>query len=48
MGGATCFLSVNAQVFADKLVQEKSMDLDYLWIHNYHLLVLPPDCTFLA
>ncbi|RYE14740.1 MAG: hypothetical protein EOP45_19230, partial [Sphingobacteriaceae bacterium] len=29
------------QAFADKLVQEVSMDLDYVWIHDYHLLVLP-------
>lgn len=34
-------MRVNVQAFADKLVQEVSMDLDYVWIHDYHLLVLP-------
>ena len=29
------------QVFADKLVEIMSMDDDYIWIHDYHLLVLP-------
>ncbi|KAK9853916.1 hypothetical protein WJX84_012449 [Apatococcus fuscideae] len=29
------------KAFADKLVQEVSMDQDYVWIHDYHLLVLP-------
>lgn len=29
------------QVFADKLVEIMNMDDDYVWIHDYHLLVLP-------
>eukprot|EP00798_Chlamydomonas_sp_ICE-L_P015885 gene15885-22013_t len=27
--------------FADKLVEECSTDTDFVWIHDYHLLVLP-------
>jgi len=29
------------QAFADKLVEVVSMDDDYVWLHDYHLLVLP-------
>lgn len=29
------------QIFADKLVEIMSMEDDYVWIHDYHLLVLP-------
>lgn len=29
------------QCFADKVVEESSSDTDYVWIHDYHLLVLP-------
>ncbi len=29
------------QTFADKLVEIVSMEDDYVWIHDYHLLVLP-------
>ena len=29
------------QSFADKLVEVVSMEDDYVWIHDYHLLVLP-------
>ena len=47
MGCATWLPSVNAQAFADKLAQEMSMDLCYVWIHQYHLLVLPSDCTLI-
>ena len=30
-----------AQAFADKLVEVVSMDEDFVWLHDYHLLVLP-------
>ena len=30
------------QVFADKLVEIVNMDEDYVWIHDYHLLVRDP------
>lgn len=33
--------SLLLQIFADKLVEIMSMDDDYIWIHDYHLLVLP-------
>ena len=29
------------QIFSDKLVEVISMDDDFVWIHDYHLLVLP-------
>ena len=29
------------QAFADKLVEVVSMDEDFVWLHDYHLLVLP-------
>lgn len=29
------------QAFADKLVEVVSMDDDFVWLHDYHLLVLP-------
>ena len=29
------------QMFSDKLVEVISMDDDFVWIHDYHLLVLP-------
>ncbi|CAL8463619.1 g3153 [Coccomyxa elongata] len=29
------------KAFADKLVEVVSMDDDYVWLHDYHLLVLP-------
>ena len=29
------------QAFADKLVEVVSMEDDYVWLHDYHLLVLP-------
>ena len=29
------------QAFADKLVEIVNMDDDYVWIHDYHLMVLP-------
>ena len=29
------------QAFADKLVEVVTMDEDYVWVHDYHLLVLP-------
>jgi len=32
---------VHMQSFADKLVEVVSMEDDYVWIHDYHLLVLP-------
>ena len=35
----TC--GMHAQLFADKVVSEVATDLDYVWIHDYHLLVLP-------
>lgn len=28
-------------MFCDKLVEESATDTDYVWIHDYHLLVLP-------
>lgn len=28
-------------MFADKLVEVVSMEDDFVWIHDYHLLVLP-------
>ena len=34
-------LTPHAQSFADKLVEVVSMEDDYVWIHDYHLLVLP-------
>ena len=35
------FVWLQAQLFADKVVSEVATDLDYVWIHDYHLLVLP-------
>lgn len=29
------------QIFADKLVEVMNVEEDYIWIHDYHLLVLP-------
>lgn len=29
------------QVFCEKVVEESATDTDYVWIHDYHLLVLP-------
>lgn len=29
------------QMFSDKLVEVISMDDDFVWIHDYHLMVLP-------
>lgn len=29
------------QTFMEKVVEECSSDTDYVWIHDYHLLVLP-------
>jgi trehalose 6-phosphate synthase/phosphatase len=29
------------QCFADKVVEESASDSDFIWIHDYHLLVLP-------
>lgn len=30
-----------SQCFADKVVEESASDSDFVWIHDYHLLVLP-------
>ena len=32
---------VYLQIFSDKLVEVISMEDDFVWIHDYHLLVLP-------
>ncbi|PNH09141.1 putative alpha,alpha-trehalose-phosphate synthase [UDP-forming] 7 [Tetrabaena socialis] len=29
------------KIFCEKVVEESSTDTDYVWIHDYHLLVLP-------
>lgn len=29
------------QSFMEKVVEESATDTDYVWIHDYHLLVLP-------
>lgn len=34
-------LSATPQCFADKVVEESASDTDFVWIHDYHLLVLP-------
>lgn len=34
-------LSVSAQAFMRKVVEEAATDSDYVWVHDYHLLVLP-------
>lgn len=34
-------LSCAAQAFCDQVVQESASDSDLVWIHDYHLLVLP-------
>ncbi len=34
-------LCAGLQAFADKLVEVVSMDEDFVWLHDYHLLVLP-------
>lgn len=33
--------SAAVQTFMEKVVEECSSDTDYVWIHDYHLLVLP-------
>lgn len=30
-----------AQAFTEKVVEECATDSDYVWIHDYHLLVMP-------
>lgn len=37
------YLSVN-KIFADKIVEVINPDVDFVWVHDYHLMVLP---TFL-
>ncbi len=32
---------MRAQCFAEKVVEESASDSDFIWIHDYHLLVLP-------
>lgn len=41
--GFTVMVTVHVcmQMFSDKLVEVISMDDDFVWIHDYHLLVLP-------
>ncbi len=34
-------VSPYAQSFADKIVEESAADTEFVWIHDYHLLVLP-------
>jgi trehalose 6-phosphate synthase/phosphatase len=29
------------QAFKEKVVEECATDTDFIWIHDYHLLVLP-------
>ena len=38
---ARLHLLLYGQAFADKLVEVVNMDDDYVWVHDYHLLVLP-------
>lgn len=34
-------MHLEAQAFKDKLVEIVSVEDDYVWIHDYHLMVLP-------
>ena len=38
---ATPLFSTGLQSFADKIVEESLTDTEFVWIHDYHLLVLP-------
>lgn len=41
MGASPRRVPGRPQMFKDKLVEVLNEDLDYVWIHDYHLMVLP-------